>query len=113
MTFKGYASNLDGWKHLPDKNKNQQQFYPIQRGKGPVFETISPMQGTIERAKIKLKKQVIKRKTSKKQNQSRVGKRRSNTVSKKRKPTKKTRKPTTRKSIRKKPSKKTKTKTRR
>ena len=54
---------------------NSQSFYPIQKGRGAAAgQYFPPMQGVIERATVKLRKQ-IKKTTPKKKNQSRVGKR--------------------------------------
>lgn len=99
---KGSGSKL--WKDLPDKNMHSTTFYPLQKGRGGVImSNLPPMQGIIEKAKVKLRRQV-KKAITKKKTQSRVSKRRGKTApksapqkKKKPKPRKKTAKPKSRK----------------
>lgn len=89
MSYNQVNNNPENWKMLPDKDLNSQEFYTIQRGKGASMQYLPPMQGIIEKAKVKLRKQ-IKKSPPKKKAQSRVTKRRGKTTQKRvrKKPTK-------------------------
>lgn len=75
MAYKQVSNNEDRWRNLPDRDMNSQPFYSIQKGRGAaVGQYLPPMQGIIEKATVRLRKQ-IKKKTPKKKAQSRVSKR--------------------------------------
>lgn len=95
MAWQAYVQHPNNWKNLPDKNNTPQKFYGIQRGKGAPLQLVSPMEGVIEKAKIKLRRQ-IKRSPPQKKTQSKVSKRRGKSkrkVAPKSKKTKQSKKP--------------------
>lgn len=108
MAFHQLNKNSQGWKNLPDREMNSQLFYPIQQGKGTAITGyLPPMQGIIEKAKVKLRRQ-IKNTVTKKKTQSKVRKRPGKTA-----PKRKPRKSTSPKKRTNKPKPKPKTKKRR
>ena len=100
MSFVPYVPDVNVWNYLPD-SESVQKFYPLQKGKGSAIQVVSPEQAAIERAKMKLKRQLNSRPKSQSR-QSSVGKRRKNiSTARARQRRKKNRKSTQRKQKRK------------
>lgn len=76
--YQAYVQHPENWINLPDRHSTPKPFYTIQKGRGATLQTISPMEGVIQsakiqNAKIKLRKQ-IKRSNTKRKPQSRIRK---------------------------------------
>ena len=57
MAFVKYTPSSKAWNNIENETYGQ-KFYPLQEGKGSSIQLVSPAQGSIQRAKSDLKRQL-------------------------------------------------------
>ena len=57
MAFVLYTPSANAWKNIKSE-KYGQKFYPLQEGEGSKIKVVSPAEGSVQRAKSELKRQL-------------------------------------------------------